>query len=82
MPSCRAYAIAWVALVFLFTVGCEMTPRELDPQRYSDDFGEDLEVITEASVGETQMLHRRAQLELRPAVKHLGFPRAITVCTP
>lgn len=67
MVSCRlqAYANVWVAVLFSTLVGCAAPPRQLEPARYTDDFGEtmDTELITEESVGATQMLHQRARLE-------------------
>jgi len=62
--------------VLLPALGCESTQRRLEPPELEDDFGATLETapITEESVGETQMLHRRVQLEAKGmAVIPTGF---------
>ena len=67
MPSCRLWThTTWVAFVVLAVFGCQ-SPERIEPPQYRDDFGRDVsdEPITESSVSEEQMLHRRAQIEIR-----------------
>lgn len=78
MFPCRSClrARAWVPFVLLSVLGCESGPQRIDPPELKDDFGGSLEPkpITEESVGETQMLYRRSQFELRGmAVVPTGF---------
>lgn len=58
---------AWAPLVLLAVAGCESVPHELDPPEQKDDFGAELDTreINAETVGETQMLHRRTQIEVK-----------------
>ncbi|HZN60707.1 MAG TPA: hypothetical protein VFD71_21715 [Planctomycetota bacterium] len=59
---------AWLPMVLLgFVAGCAGAPRQIEPPERKDDFGDTLETqpITAETVSETQMLHRRWQLELK-----------------
>jgi opacity protein-like surface antigen len=62
--------IAGVPLVLLAVAGCESVPQQLDPPEPKDDFGAELDMreINAETVGETQMLHRRTQLEVKALV--------------
>src|SRR5262245_10527162 len=57
--------------LILAAVGCAGAPQRFEAQQGLDDFGEPLETgpINEQTVGESQMLHRRWQLELRGGLK-------------
>lgn len=69
MFQCRSSTAlySWIPFVLLALVGCESTPRQIDPPDLKDDFGASLErqPITAESVGEREMLHRRWQLDLK-----------------
>ena len=78
MSLCRrcSQALLWVPIVLLSVLGCESAQRRLEPPEWRDDFGSSLETdpITDRSVAETQMLHRRTQLEVwSGAVFPTGF---------
>ncbi|MBI4605785.1 MAG: hypothetical protein HY721_27785 [Planctomycetes bacterium] len=68
-PRTPEARLAWIPIVLVASLGCETAPQRLEPPELKDDFGSSLETrpITEESVGETQMLHRRVQLELKGA---------------
>ena len=78
MSLCRrcSQALLWVPIVLLSVLGCESAQRRLEPPEWRDDFGSSLDTapITDRSVAETQMLHRRTQLEVwSGAVIPTGF---------
>lgn len=73
MFRCRSWALrlSWVPIALVVVVGCQDTPRRLDPLPVQDDFGEELgpaETFDEETVSDTHMLHRRVQLELTQGV--------------
>ena len=75
LSSSRGLSLAVLPLV-VTVIGCVSTVKPLDPPEHRDDFGIPTETqpITAESVSETQMLHRRTQLELiGQAVIPTGF---------
>src|SRR4029450_10329346 len=66
----RSRVVAWAPFVLLSLIGCETPPRTLEPPELKDDLGVPLErqPINEETVGETQMLHRRTQIDLHGGI--------------
>jgi len=78
MSLCRrcSRVLLWASIVLLPALGCERTQRRLEPPEWRDDFGSSLDTdpISERSVAEGQMLHRRTQFEIwSGAVIPTGF---------
>lgn len=69
MSQCRSSTavLPWIPIVLMAALGCESTPRRIDPPDLKDDFGASLDTqpITAESVGEREMLHRRWQIDLK-----------------
>lgn len=75
LSSSRGLSLAVLPLV-VTVIGCVSTVKPLDPPEHRDDFGIPTETqpITSESVSETQMLHRRTQIEVKGhAVIPTGF---------
>lgn len=61
-------AFGWILVLTLSMVGCQTAPEQIPSKGFTDDFGGDVptrEEITVESVQDKEMLHQRAQLELR-----------------
>jgi hypothetical protein len=75
LSSSRGLLLMVLPLAFT-VIGCVSTVKPLDPPEHRDDFGIPTETqpITAESVSETQMLHRRTQIEVKGhAVIPTGF---------
>jgi len=68
MSLCRLWPrrLAWVPLALAGLFGCANSPGTLEPIPAKDDFGSDLvnQPIDETTIGEKEMMHRRARVEL------------------
>ncbi|HVR75129.1 MAG TPA: hypothetical protein VMT52_12385 [Planctomycetota bacterium] len=77
MSLSRSRGLSLAVLPLVVTViGCVSTVKPLDPPEHRDDFGipTESQPITAESVSETQMLHRRTQIEVKGhAVIPTGF---------
>ena len=61
-------AFGWILALTLSMVGCQGAPEPIPSKGFTDDFGGDVptrEEITVESVQDKEMLHQRAQMELR-----------------
>jgi len=61
-------AFGWILVLTFSMVGCQSTPEQIASKTHSDDFGEvvpDKEEITIEAVQKSEMMHQRAQFELR-----------------